>query len=209
MNWRPCERLPSKSTVQINGAVLLLGNVVVVASPLLGYRLASYTWLIWMGCLVPFLVGYALSKVRQMSSVQHRQCKGHEGPCFTSFKSMLLSLFTKQPDLLLPRHLPLTKNLLSNSREIVGDQVEVLTEGVTREDKLLVISLAIFLSLAAGLLLEFLPAQYLDFQWDSATAELGWLVTSVRRKLDIHMMVIFMSMCRKEDSFLGGLGYEW
>lgn len=64
-----------------------------------------------------------------------------------------------------------------------------MTEGVTREDKLLVISLAIFLSLAAGLLLEFLPPQYLDFQWESATAELGWLATSLRRKLDIHMMV--------------------
>ena len=47
---------------QVNGAVLLLGNAIVVASPLLGYRLASYTWLIWMGCLVPFLVGFALSK---------------------------------------------------------------------------------------------------------------------------------------------------
>ncbi len=73
--------------------------------------------------------------------------------------------------------------------EYVWEQVEVLTEGVTREDKILVISLAIFLSLAAGLLLEFLPAQYLDFQWESATAELGWLVTSVRRKLDMSMMV--------------------
>ena len=68
-------------------------------------------------------------------------------------------------------------------------QVEVLTEGVTREDKVLVISLATFLSLAAGLLLHYMPAQYLDFQWERATAELGWLVTSWRRKLDVHMLV--------------------
>lgn len=54
--------LISSPHLQVNGAVLLIGNVFVVASPLLGYRLASYTWLIWMGCLVPFLVGYALSK---------------------------------------------------------------------------------------------------------------------------------------------------
>ena len=74
-------------------------------------------------------------------------------------------------------------------KEVLSEQVEVLTEGVTREDKVLVISLAIFLSLAAGLLLGFMPAQYLDFQWESATAELGWLVTSLRRKLDVHMMV--------------------
>jgi len=38
-------------------------NVVVVASPLLAYKLASYTWLLWMGCLVPILTAYALAKV--------------------------------------------------------------------------------------------------------------------------------------------------
>ena len=62
---------PASRIMQVNGAVLLLGNVIVVASPLLGYRLASYTWLIWMGCLVPFLVGYALSKVLIASSEQN------------------------------------------------------------------------------------------------------------------------------------------
>ena len=65
--------------MQINGAVLLLGNVIVVASPLLGYRLASYTWLIWMGCLVPFLVGYALSKVRSNKLGMKRVIQKDEG----------------------------------------------------------------------------------------------------------------------------------
>ena len=60
--------------VQVNGAVLLLGNVIVVASPLLSYRLASYTWLLWMGCLVPFLVGLALSKVHCYFNSFNRLC---------------------------------------------------------------------------------------------------------------------------------------
>jgi hypothetical protein len=47
----------------VNGFILLFVNAVVVASPLLGYKLASYTWLLWMGCLVPLLTAYSLAKV--------------------------------------------------------------------------------------------------------------------------------------------------
>lgn len=69
------------------------------------------------------------------------------------------------------------------------NQVELLTDGVTRADKALVLSLCIFLSVAAGLLLEYTPAGILDFQWEDATAELGWLITSLRRKFSISMLV--------------------
>ena len=68
-------------------------------------------------------------------------------------------------------------------------QVEVLTEGVTRGDKVLVGSLSVVLGIAAALLIEFLPEGLLDFQWQDAAAECGWLVTSLRRKLDTSMVV--------------------
>ena len=69
------------------------------------------------------------------------------------------------------------------------DQAEVLTEGVTRDDKVLVISLAVISSLLAGLMLQFLPAKFLDFQWKNAAVELGWLMTSVSHKVDVSLMV--------------------
>ena len=68
-------------------------------------------------------------------------------------------------------------------------QVDVFTEGVTRDDKWLVITLAVVSTVAAGLLLEFLPAGILDFQWRAAAAELGWLATSLRRRFDLSGMV--------------------
>lgn len=112
----------------VNGFILLFVNAVVVASPLLGYKLASYTWLLWMGCLVPLLTAYSLAKV------------------------------------------------------------EVFTAGVPRSDKIQVSVLCVILIVAAGCALEFSPPSFLDFRWEEANKELGWLITSLRRKFDVAVL---------------------
>lgn len=65
----------------------------------------------------------------------------------------------------------------------------MFTAGVPRSDKVQVSVLCAILVVAAGCTLHFSPHGFLDFEWEEANKELGWLVTSLRRKFDVALMV--------------------